>query len=200
MAGPYTGHTDFVTSVGFSPDGQQTVSGSGDKTICVWNAITGEVVAGPFSGHTDGVTSVGFSPDGKQIVSGSFDQTIRLWIATGGLMAIGPLAGHTHLVRSMGFSLDGQKTVPSIDKSIHLLDSKQESLLTLTQVSFTDQSVISADGWIYGSEGKLLIWIPVLHRANLHRPSNVWVAGRHETCLDLSKFVHGHSWIRCIDS
>ena len=64
MAGSYTGHTDFVTSVGFSPDGQQTVSGSGDKTICVWNAITGEVVAGPFSGHTEGVTSVGFSPDG----------------------------------------------------------------------------------------------------------------------------------------
>ena len=115
-------------------------------------------------------------------------------------MLIGPLVGNAHLTRSMRFSSDGQETGPSTDKSIHVLDAKAESLITLTQVSFTDQSVISDDGWIYGKEGKLLMWIPVLHRANLHRPSNVWVSGRHETHLDLSKFVHGHSWIRCIES
>jgi WD40 repeat protein len=53
VAGPFTGHTDSVWSVAFSPDGQHIVSGSEDQTICVWNATTGEMVAGPFTGHTD---------------------------------------------------------------------------------------------------------------------------------------------------
>ena len=36
------GHTDFVTSVCFSPDGSKIVSGSEDKTILVWDAASGE--------------------------------------------------------------------------------------------------------------------------------------------------------------
>ena len=199
VAGPFTGHTAGVTSVGFSSDGQQIVSGSWDKTICVWNARTGDAMAGPFTGHTRMVSSVGFSPDGQQIISGSFDQTIRLWNAMGGVMVIGPFSEDAHLIRSMRFSSDGQETYPSTDKSIHVLDAKPESLITLIQVNFTDQSVIEDDGWIHGNKGELLMWIPALHRTSLHRPSNVWVAGKNETCLNLSKFVHGHSWIRCIN-
>ena len=30
-------HSDFITSVVFSPDGTKIVSGSGDKTIKVWD-------------------------------------------------------------------------------------------------------------------------------------------------------------------
>jgi WD40 repeat protein len=68
---PFRGHSGPVTSVAFSPDGQHIVSGSGDQTICVWNAMTGETVVGPFRGHSDWVWSVAFSPDGQHIVSGS---------------------------------------------------------------------------------------------------------------------------------
>ena len=65
---------------------------------------------------------------------------------------------------------------------------------------FTDQSIINEEGWVCGSNGECLIWIPLIHRAHLHHPSNVWVAGKHETKMDLSTFVHGHSWTRCIDA
>ena len=36
-----TGHSDWVTSVAFSPDGTQIASGSGDKTVRVWSVETG---------------------------------------------------------------------------------------------------------------------------------------------------------------
>ena len=32
-------HSNYVTSVAFSPDGKTIVSGSGDKTIKVWDAV-----------------------------------------------------------------------------------------------------------------------------------------------------------------
>ena len=197
VAGPITEHTDWVTSVGFSPDGQTIVSGSIDKTICVWNAMTGEMVEGPFTGHTESVSSVGFSPDGQCIISGSYDQTIRMW----SLNSLGrdTMAGHMCSGKSVGFPLDSKQIVSSKDKSIDMLNSVTERLITTTQVNFTDQSVIDEDGWICGNKGELLMWIPLLHRRCLHRPSNIWIVGKHVTNLDLSNFVHGHAWMNCID-
>ena len=194
VRGPITGHTDLVYSMSFSPDGKQIVSGSHDKTICVWNAMTGEMIAGPFTGHIDSVNSVGFSPDGQCIVSGSGDQTIRMWNLLSSKRDM--MAVHMSSVKSVGFPSDGKQIVSSEDKSIYVLDSVIKGLITTTQVSFTDQSVIDDDGWICGNNGELLMWIPPLHRLHLNRPSNIWVSGsgRHETHLDLSNFVHGCGW------
>ena len=65
---------------------------------------------------------------------------------------------------------------------------------------FTDYSIINDEGWICGSDGELLMWIPLIHREHLHRPSNVWVAGRYETRMDLTTFVHGDKWATCINT
>jgi WD40 repeat protein len=75
----FEGHSDWVTSVAYSPDGKHIVSGSGDGTVHVWDAQSGHLAAGPFEGHSDWVTSVAYSPDGKHIVSGSGDRTVRVW-------------------------------------------------------------------------------------------------------------------------
>ena len=76
---PLEGHTNWVTSVAFSPDGKRIVSGSDDSTIRVWDLATHAAVGDPLEGHTTSVNSVAFSPDGKRIVSGSRDNTIRVW-------------------------------------------------------------------------------------------------------------------------
>ena len=41
---PVTGHSDLVRSVAYSPDGKHIVSGSGDKTVKIWDAHTGKEV------------------------------------------------------------------------------------------------------------------------------------------------------------
>jgi WD40 repeat protein len=72
------GHSDPVWSVSFSPDGKRIVSGSEDKTLKVWDALTGlETLT--LKGHSGPVSSVSFSPDGKRIVSGSWDKTVKVW-------------------------------------------------------------------------------------------------------------------------
>jgi len=78
-----SGHTGWVTSLAFSPNGTSLVSGNGDKTIKHWDVQTGGVVK-TFHGHTNCVWSVSISADCTKIASRSDDKTIRLWsIQTG---------------------------------------------------------------------------------------------------------------------
>ena len=77
------GHTNWVLSVAFSPDGSRIVSGSEDRTVRVWDVTRGEG-SKSLAGHTSPVNSVAFSSDGSRIVSGSVDKTVRVWNAKSG--------------------------------------------------------------------------------------------------------------------
>ena len=72
------GHAALVLSASFSPDGTRLVSASGDKTVKVWDAATGQERIS-LEGHTGGVNSVAFSPKGMRLVSTSYDKTVKVW-------------------------------------------------------------------------------------------------------------------------
>ncbi len=102
---------------------------------------------------------------------------------------------------SVAFSPDGQCIVSgSGDRTIRMFTATPGKTESIRVIDFTDHSVINNEGWICGSKGELLMWIPLIHRANLHRPSNIWISGEHETRINLSNFVHGRSWATCINT
>ena len=66
------GHSYLVNSVQFSPDGQNIVSASSNKTVRVWSAVTCDLEQ-TLEGHNDEVRSAQFSLDGLKIISASDD-------------------------------------------------------------------------------------------------------------------------------
>ncbi len=70
------GHTDSVMSAAFSANSKQVVSGSGDKTVRLWNAATGAAL----QALTNSIRSVAFSPEGKLL---PILQLLNHWIAEG---------------------------------------------------------------------------------------------------------------------
>lgn len=74
----FTGHTDWVRSVAFTPDGKRILSGSDDETVRLWDTATGDELA-QWSWHSWSVTAVAVSPDGRFGLSGSDDMTMCLW-------------------------------------------------------------------------------------------------------------------------
>src|SRR5437879_12470200 len=63
------GHTDPVYAVDFTPDGAQIVTGSFDKTLKLWDAVTKKPVR-TFSGHTALLLTVPVSTECTHLSAG----------------------------------------------------------------------------------------------------------------------------------
>ena len=115
------GHTNWITSVAFSKCGTYALTGSFDKTVCLWDLKTGHTIK-VLKGHTGVIKSVAFSPNGQYALTGSHDKTVCLWDLDTG-QTIQELKGHTAWVNSVVFSPDSQYALTgSQDKTVRLWD------------------------------------------------------------------------------
>ena len=149
----FTGHTDGVNAIAFSPDGTTIASGSNDRTIKLWDVATGENIA-KLEGHWNGVNSVVFSADGTKLASGAWDNTVKVWdVST--RTNISTFEGHTDGVNAIAFSPDGTTIASgSNDNTVRLWDvSTRTNIAALEHGDGVSTVAFSLDGAILASGG-----------------------------------------------
>jgi WD40 repeat protein len=116
----FTGHTNKVSAVAYSPDGRRLATASSDQTVKMWDPTTGQPVF-TLTGHDGIVTAVAFSPDSRYLASSAVN-SVRVWDAPSGREVL-VVKGHTARVNCVLFSPDGRRLVTgSHDRTVKVWD------------------------------------------------------------------------------
>ena len=148
-----------VTSVAFSPDGNQVVATGDNGAVKLWD--TAQAESRDFDGHRGQVTSVAFSPDGQQIASGARDKNLILWNTETG-QKLRTITGHTSVVQTVAFAPNGQQIASGGRDGVRLWDAASgQQLQRFARVTETVRSIaFSPDSSkLVGNYGKYLkLW------------------------------------------
>lgn len=120
----FAGHEQDIYSLDYSSDGSLIASGSGDRTVRVWNIPNNQCILSLTI--EDGVTTVAISPDNRFLAAGSLDKSVRVWdLISGNLLErleeAGGNPGHKDSVYSVAFSPTSRELVSgSLDRTIRM--------------------------------------------------------------------------------
>ena len=147
-----------ITSVKFSPDGQDVLSGVEDGRLIVWSTVSSTQVR-EFTGHSARITSIEFSEDGTQLLTASNDRAIILWDYESGRL-LRRFIEHRGAVNDVAFSPEGTRILSgSEDTRVILWDidtgnsiqrfSEQDT--PITSVAFIEDGRVAVSGALDGS-------------------------------------------------
>jgi len=72
------GHTSWVRTLCFTPDGRQIVSGGDDRSVRIWDVASGQC-RHTLIRHTNSVQGVAVHPAGQWLATCALDTTINVW-------------------------------------------------------------------------------------------------------------------------
>jgi WD40 repeat protein len=148
-------HSDTLTGIRFSPNGQFLATSSTDRFMKVFKVKDGSFVRS-FEGHTHHVTDVAWNPDGHQLASAGADQIIKIWdFKTGEQKKT--IQGYRKQVTSLHYvGLTDQLFTTSGSPGIRLGEDTFKG-----GPDFTTDSAINRDGQVAvtgGIDGVLRVW------------------------------------------
>ncbi|WPJ60807.1 hypothetical protein SMAC4_13298 [Sordaria macrospora] len=162
------GHSSYVRSVAFSPDGQRLASGSDDQTIKIWDPASGSCLQ-TLEGHSSGVNSVAFSPDGQRLASGSRDKTIKIWNpASGSCLQTIPT---TTSITDISFDPTNRDLHTNVGH-INIVTETTESQVVLDDLESHSYNLGQDKSWIT-CNGQNVLWLPPNYR-----PDECYVQGQ----------------------
>jgi WD40 repeat protein len=208
-------HDMAVSAVAFSPippnpliqgsEGGILASGSVDRTIKIWNLITGQPIQAIVA-HEMVVKALAFSPNGQILASGSSDNTVKLWDLARG-REIQTLVKTTASIEALAFSVISPTLAPKYgkgemlafacaDRSIRLinLNTGAEILMISDISSVVNSLVFSPNGRILagGSNDKIVKLWDIGTGKELRTISGyAWQVGSLAISTDGQKFASG---------
>ncbi|MBT8224687.1 MAG: hypothetical protein KJO75_04160 [Dactylosporangium sp.] len=118
---PLTDHTNYASTVAFSPDGNILAVGDRTGAVHLWGRATDQRIDTIRTGNDGGVRSVAFSPDGAMLASGGDDGTVQLWNPVT-KQPLGRPVSVSYGASGMAFSPDGRVLAIASCGSVYLWD------------------------------------------------------------------------------
>jgi len=153
-------HTDWVTAVAFSPNGQMLASADRNGGIILWDPDSGQELF-TLAGHKSAVTALSWRDDSKLLASSSEDGTVKLWEMQEGKQAKSWNA-HSSGALWASYSHEGQIASCGRDGAVVLWDGNGNKLRKL---EFSNElplrAVLTEDGkriFTTDFEGQVIAW------------------------------------------
>merc|ERR1711971_958573 len=184
-----SGHGEPVVTPLFSPTGRHLASGSGDKTVRLWD-LTTETPQHVCKGHLGWVLALAWAPDGALLASGDKTGQVILWDPETGKARGRPLVGHKQWITSLsweplhlGDGTSRKLASASKDGAVRVWDTAQGKCL---RVLTSHTASVTCLKWGGAS---------LLYSASQDRTIKVWRATDGALCRTLQG--HGH-WVNVL--
>ncbi len=100
------GHLNNISTLEFSPNGEQLASGSLDRTVRLWNVKSGDCVR-VLERQAAVISKIAYSPDGQSLATGCTNGTAGIWSLASG-EKLHDLRAHSAELTALAWSPDGK--------------------------------------------------------------------------------------------